>query len=81
MFKFNNYICLHKIKTAIMFITLTLGIEDITVLKKALKVAKARKKLEARHHLKKGFEDNWKVKSDFVNQIDQLEHYLHYLTK
>ena len=64
-----------------MFITLTLGIEDITVLKKALKVAKARKKLEARMHLKKGLEDNWKLKTDFVNRIDQLETYLYYLTK
>lgn len=62
-------------------ITFTMYEADATVIIKCMKIAKARKKLEARHHLKKNELDNANLKSRVVNQIEQLEEYFKYLTK
>lgn len=62
-------------------ITLNIDKSDAIILIKCLKVTKARKKNEARAHLKKGFIDDFEKKTKFIKAIDNLDHYLHYLTK
>ena len=62
-------------------INITVSKEDAVIIAKCLKIAKARKKLEANQELRKGFTQLSAGKTEMVNKINQLEHYLHYLLK
>ena len=62
-------------------ITLSLSKEDAIMIIKCLKVAKARKTIEARHELKKGGTEWANKKFAFVTKINELTQYIEYLTK
>lgn len=62
-------------------ISLSLSREDAVVLIKCLKVAKARKNLEARHDMKKGGVDFANKKFAFITKIEQVQGYLEHLNK
>ncbi len=62
-------------------INITVSKDDAVILLKSLKVTKARKKLEATHHMRKNEFELSNKKFEFVNKIDQLSHYLEYLIK
>ena len=62
-------------------VDIRVSIDDARIIAKCLKIAKARKKLEANQELRKGFTQLSAGKTEMVNKINQLEHYLHYLLK
>lgn len=62
-------------------ITICLPKDEAVTLIKCLKIAKARKRLEANHHLKKGEVHNSNLKFSIVQKINQLSEYVEYLTK
>jgi len=62
-------------------IEITVSKSDAVIIAKCLKIAKARKKLEARQEFSKNNVELFEGKTKLVKRIDQLEHYLHYLLK
>ena len=62
-------------------IKVTLFEDDVLVLMRCVKIAKARKKIESNHHLKKMDIDQSNKKLLLVQKLDQLSEYLEYLTK
>jgi len=62
-------------------IKVTLFEDDVLVLMRCVKIAKARKKIESNQHLKKMDIDQSNKKLLLVQKLDQLSEYLEYLTK
>lgn len=62
-------------------INIAVSKEDAAIILKCLKIAKARKKLEANQELRKNHVELFKGKTELVKKIDMLEHYISYLAK
>jgi len=62
-------------------INLTLPKDDVILIIKSLKIAQAKKRLEAKQHFRKNQKEYAEKKITFIHKSTQLTSYIEYLTK
>jgi len=62
-------------------INITVSKEDAVIILKSLKTTSSRKLQEAKQSQNKGHLEWYNTKIEYVKKLEQLSHYLHYLTK
>lgn len=63
------------------YINLSLPKEDAILVVRCLKIAKARKKVESNHHLRKNEIETYKGKFTLIKKITNLSDYVEHLIK